>query len=331
MPDRDDFDRRLADAAGATAQEVDTLESLHGAGCLATGTAGGDHAAVSMIRPAGVARSAATEDLLSTDDVSSPGWSTSWRTDSDFAPGRRRMVGDARPSTSSTQVARAFSRLWELPLHASDDRGILRSVTDVCRDAFPAASWVSITIGPPSQPDVLVTDGIVTQRLEGIQLQVGEGPCQDAWQAQVPMISQDLETDARWPRFGRLATGTGARSALSLPILLGADRLGGLNLYSATPAAFHAADARIGELFASAVAALLKDVRTQHELKDLVAQLETALSTRGPIDQAKGIVMARRRCSADEAFAYLVKLSSNTNIKVREVARQLIEQTVRGC
>jgi AmiR/NasT family two-component response regulator len=45
------------------------------------------------------------------------------------------------------------------------------------------------------------------------------------------------------------------------------------------------------------------------------------------IEQAKGILMAQQSCSADEAFNVLVKLSQQSNRKLREVAQALVDST----
>lgn len=57
-------------------------------------------------------------------------------------------------------------------------------------------------------------------------------------------------------------------------------------------------------------------------------QLRQALVSRAPIEQAKGILMAQRACPADEAFEILRTLSQDTNVKLRDVARSLIEEVV---
>ena len=52
--------------------------------------------------------------------------------------------------------------------------------------------------------------------------------------------------------------------------------------------------------------------------------LRAALSSRSIIDQAIGIVMAQQRCSPDEAFGLLRAVSQQRNIKLREVAANLV-------
>ena len=62
------------------------------------------------------------------------------------------------------------------------------------------------------------------------------------------------------------------------------------------------------------------------DLADEVVQLREALSSRATIEQAKGMLMLSRRCSAEEAFNVLRVLSQNTNVRLAEVAAALIYQ-----
>ncbi|MEV0074456.1 ANTAR domain-containing protein [Amycolatopsis sp. NPDC050768] len=52
-----------------------------------------------------------------------------------------------------------------------------------------------------------------------------------------------------------------------------------------------------------------------------VEQLRPTLSSRAPIEQAKGVLMAQRHCTAAEAFEILRMLSQDTNVKLRDVDR----------
>lgn len=62
-------------------------------------------------------------------------------------------------------------------------------------------------------------------------------------------------------------------------------------------------------------------------LRDEVAGLRKAMESRADIEQAKGIIMATMRCTADEAFDVLRQQSQHVNRKLRDVARDLIEDT----
>ena len=54
--------------------------------------------------------------------------------------------------------------------------------------------------------------------------------------------------------------------------------------------------------------------------------MSKAMDSRAVIEQDKGILMGERRCSADDAFAILAKISQDTNRKLRDVATALVEQ-----
>jgi hypothetical protein len=71
---------------------------------------------------------------------------------------------------------------------------------------------------------------------------------------------------------------------------------------------------------------LTSALRAYHEAQAEVRQLRRALRTRPTIDQAKGIIMADRRCTPTEAFDVLKKLSMDTNVPLADVAAALVYQ-----
>jgi AmiR/NasT family two-component response regulator len=79
-------------------------------------------------------------------------------------------------------------------------------------------------------------------------------------------------------------------------------------------------------MFASQAAVVLANAQLHQACVDLTGQLEQALVSRAVIEQAKGIVMGRDRCDAEEAFLRLRRRSQHENRKVRDLARELVEQ-----
>lgn len=73
--------------------------------------------------------------------------------------------------------------------------------------------------------------------------------------------------------------------------------------------------------------AFLELVDSHGRLSAEVASLREALHTRGTIGQAMGLIMADRRCSPEEAFEVLKRLSMNTNVRVADVAAALVYQS----
>ncbi len=60
--------------------------------------------------------------------------------------------------------------------------------------------------------------------------------------------------------------------------------------------------------------------------REEIETLKEALRTRTIIGQAVGLLMCESTLTADAAFAHLVATSSHTNVKLREIARSLVEQ-----
>ncbi|MFD7662010.1 ANTAR domain-containing response regulator [Streptomyces sp. NPDC059788] len=54
------------------------------------------------------------------------------------------------------------------------------------------------------------------------------------------------------------------------------------------------------------------------------AQLRRALDSRALIDQARGVLMATEACTAEQAWEILRQTSQHSNIKVREVAGEVV-------
>ncbi len=55
------------------------------------------------------------------------------------------------------------------------------------------------------------------------------------------------------------------------------------------------------------------------------AQLRAALQSRIVIEQAKGVLMERERCTPDDAFAILKATSQRSNRKLRLIAGEVVE------
>jgi AmiR/NasT family two-component response regulator len=78
------------------------------------------------------------------------------------------------------------------------------------------------------------------------------------------------------------------------------------------------------EILGAAITSVLQELGLRNHLESLASDMQAALASRSVIEQAKGIVMASKHCTADEAFQHLVMLSNTGHLKLREVARQIV-------
>ncbi len=233
-------------------------------------------------------------------------------------------------AATSDASAAVFAKLCQLPIQAGDSRQLLGQVATLGVRAVPHATGLSVSLGSPIEPDAIATESEFAQAVDGAQFEAGQGPCVDAYDSSHLTMSQNIAADQRWPKFGPKAAQAGLCSALALPLQQGTETIGVVNLYARQQDAFDAHDVRIAGLFAAAVSAVVQDVRERESLRRLVQQLEEALQSRAQIDQAKGIIMARHGCSADEAFARLVTVSRNTNTKLAELSARLVRGAARA-
>ncbi|MFJ8541778.1 ANTAR domain-containing protein [Streptomyces sp. NPDC093586] len=117
---------------------------------------------------------------------------------------------------------------------------------------------------------------------------------------------------------GNALSDLGLRSALSLRLRADRRRLTVLTAYAREPRAFDEDATRIGRLFTAHVSLAL-DSATVRE------QLTEAMRTRDLIGQATGILMERMTIDAAGAFDSLVKASQRENVKLRDLARRIVD------
>ena len=250
--------------------------------------------------------------------------------------GLSERPGVAMPSTGaltpiggtreeSLRVANVFQSLAQLE-EATSEAEAASGLAAMLAELIGPAADLSVTIGPPANPSVIDSSGALAQRLDGLQMQAAEGPCQAAWDTGQKVLTPDLRTDARWPTLSALVEPTEVASVLALPVNVRDEMVGVINAYSTQTDAFAGVDIEIAELAAFAVGQVFHRIEGTRALRDMVANLRQALSSRSVIDQAKGILMARHGYDADAAFAALSEQSQQENVKVRDLAVLLTEQ-----
>lgn len=112
---------------------------------------------------------------------------------------------------------------------------------------------------------------------------------------------------------------------LSVPLVAGSATVGALTLYALREQPLTAADAAAVTGFATTAAVVLANARAYWARYDMTVALQAAVDSRAVIDMAKGKLMASDDVSPDEAFALLVRASQRENVRVRDMARRIVE------
>ena len=188
--------------------------------------------------------------------------------------------------------------------------------------ALPGAQCASLFSQPNRQRPALTLAATsrAAVELDELQNHTAQGPCLDAMGSAELIQVDDLASDPRWPDLAKLERQLPIRSVLSVPVQAGDCGTQSLNLYAKSRYAFgsnqHSAAYLCGAALGLALTALRQRERAEH--------LRIALGTNRQIGTAMGILMARHRCSADEAFTALRVTSQRLHRKLREIADEVV-------
>lgn len=169
----------------------------------------------------------------------------------------------------------------------------------------------------------LVTDastGPLVVELDELQYAFDEGPCLSALREEADLtVVEHLPQETRWPRFVSAAADRGVTAQLGARLFVDDRTVGVLNLYSTTSETLSEETRHLAELFATHAALAYGHARTLGDLQGAIAHREL-------IGKAIGIVMERYALGAGRAFDYLVQVSSTSEMRVRDLAQEIVRQ-----
>jgi len=203
---------------------------------------------------------------------------------------------------------------------------LLQRVTAIAHEAIDGADSTGVTIDLGGRTFTAVHTDQRTLRVDSEQYEAGEGPCLHASRTRTVVVVDAGDAIQRWPRFAAAAAEEGIHSFLAAPLFTPEQSLGSFNLYGRTHAAFDTLDADILDLLTTTVSRAIGDFARFKAARDVAESIQRALETRAPIEQAKGMLMVIHGIDADEAFELLRKQSQATNVRLRTVAVNLVEQ-----
>jgi GAF domain-containing protein len=223
--------------------------------------------------------------------------------------------------TTQPDVAQAIAAAARSINHTQSLEETLQAIAYVARDSVPGFDHVGIsTLHKDGKVETKAATGHLVYELDALQYELGEGPCVETLRAVEVVSAPSIRHDQRWPRYVPGAVKAGLRSQLAVRLYLdGEGTLGGLNLYSNSSDEVSPEAESTAELFA-AHAAIALDYAKERDT------LNQALQSRKVIGQAIGMLMERYGMNEDRAFAFLVRASSHSNLKLRDIAQELVDQ-----
>jgi GAF domain-containing protein len=188
---------------------------------------------------------------------------------------------------------------------------------------------VAVTLGVAEGPLTVGASNDLAAEVDSIQYEVGVGPCLYALRDGVGMYVPDLANDHRWEDYGPRAAARGAASCVSIPVHLDGRPAAVLKVYASSIDGLSQTQRDQAASVAADVAGGMGLARHLSLQAHTIDDRESAMDTRRVIDLALGVLMERTQCNANQAFALLRQQSQNNNVKLRDVAGQVL-RTVEG-
>jgi transcriptional regulator with GAF, ATPase, and Fis domain len=193
-------------------------------------------------------------------------------------------------------------------------------------ELLDAAAAGIMLAGRDGSLHVMASSAEEARLLELYELQNNEGPCLDCFRSGRPVARDDLPAmRTSWPAFTEQLQGLGFRSAQALPMRLREETIGALNLFRTEPGRLSEEDLGIGQAMADVATVGLIQERTLTASELLATQLQTALTSRVQLEQAKGMLAERTGLPLGQAFQLMRDYARSRGRRLSDVAAQIIE------
>ncbi|HEY7044455.1 MAG TPA: GAF and ANTAR domain-containing protein [Nocardioidaceae bacterium] len=207
-------------------------------------------------------------------------------------------------------------------MYAADDfHEIYRAACSAATFLVSGCDHASLMLMKHGHPVTVAASDDIAREVDRLERKVGNGPCLDAIQEDVVYIDSDITHGTPWPELSALVLDeTPVRGMAGFRLLVDDHKEGALNLFSDTAGRLTQASINEAILLVSFVSVALTAASQRQE----VTTLRTALATNREIGKAVGLMMAFHKMDDQEAFALLRKTSQDMNIKIAEVAREIV-------
>lgn len=198
----------------------------------------------------------------------------------------------------------------------------LETMVEVARSTVTGIDHVGVTlVHRDGRLETVAATGPLVIELDELQLALDEGPCVSTLRDGLPItLVEHARQEQRWSQYVPLAVQRGITAQLSVRLFVDDGAVGVLNLYATRSETISDDTRRLAELFAAHAALAFGHTRRLTDLQGAIAHREI-------IDQAIGIVMERYDLCSDRAFEYLIRVSSVSEVTLRDVALDLVERT----
>ncbi|HVF74040.1 MAG TPA: GAF and ANTAR domain-containing protein [Acidimicrobiales bacterium] len=206
-----------------------------------------------------------------------------------------------------------------------------KRLCEVCAEATGmTGAGIMLMSGDVSRGSVCTT-GDVSDLIEQLQYDLGEGPCVDAYHSDRPVLEPDLARPytPRWPAFSGPAVDAGVRAVFGFPLQVGAVRLGALNLHREQPGPLTDDQYADAVVMADIAAQVVLVLQADAPEGTLAGELEVGADFHYVVHQAAGMVAAQLDASVGHALIRLRAYAFGNDRKLADVAVDVVSRKLR--
>ncbi len=234
---------------------------------------------------------------------------------------------DDRVEIVDASTADAFAALAQLVYATHDFALVYDAIVTAAPRLVEGCDHASLMLRRDDRFETAAASDDVARRVDEFERELGEGPCLDAIVDEAVYHDADLTDGSPWPRLTeRVLARTPVRGMAGFRLRAGEQKTGALNLFSDQAGGLTSEGVNQGIVLASFITVALA---ASHERK-AAETLKAGLRSNREIGKAMGLMMAFHKITDDEAFEMLRKASQDMNIKLSEVARQVVEHHNQG-
>ena len=230
------------------------------------------------------------------------------------------------------QLAQTFVELADTLVAGFDLMEFLHTLTERCVELLGVDAAGLLLADGRGALRLVAASTEQARVAELFQIQNDEGPCVDCFRGGLVVSIADIsagDVATRWPRFGPAVLQMGFAGVHAIPMRLRDEVIGTLNLFRRAPDGLDQPVARAARALVDVATIGILQERAVRQQELVNGQLETALGSRVIIEQAKGILMATSGCTPDEAFQLLRSQSQAENVKLHDIAAELVQRQQR--
>ncbi len=208
---------------------------------------------------------------------------------------------------------------------------LMRRLCRFAADEMSLSGCALVLMSGTGSASVLAGAGRHARTITGLQMELGEGPCLQAYATGVPVLLPDLAAEEanRWPAFAAAALAVGVQAEFSLPLSGGPSAIGTLDL--CRDAAGMLSDEHLEDALVTAEIARDAVLYQQYAPggASLAELLETVGNDRIVIYQATGMIAAQLDETVSNALARLRAAAFGSGRPIYDIAQDVVERRVR--